>query len=60
MREEFESASVHPYKTSLVTKLGWYLPSGKAIHACIALPYMLAIIIFSAYMIIRALIDCFS
>lgn len=52
MRGEWERASRPVQKTSLITKIGWYLPSGKAIQACIALPFLaIQLIVFIVYTI---------
>ena len=59
MREEWEKASRPVQKTSLITKIGWYLPSGKAIQACIALPYIIIGVTASIAMILYKLIDSF-
>lgn len=59
MREEWEKASRPVQKTSLITKIGWYLPSGKAIQACIALPYIIIGVTASIAMMLYKLIDSF-
>nr|DAH70666.1 MAG TPA: hypothetical protein [Caudoviricetes sp.] len=59
MREEWERASRPVQKTSLITKIGWYLPSGKAIQACIALPYIIIGVTASIAMMLYKLIDSF-
>ena len=59
MREEWEKASRPVQKTSLITKIGWYLPSGKAIQACIALPYIVIGATASIAMMLYKLIDSF-
>lgn len=59
MREEWEKASRPVQKTSLITKMGWYLPSGKAIQACIALPYIIIGVTASIAMMLYKLIDSF-
>lgn len=59
MREEWEKASRPVQKTSLFTKIGWYLPSGKAIQACIALPYIIIGVTASIAMMLYKLIDSF-
>lgn len=59
MREEWEKASRPIQKTSLVTKIGWYLPSGKAIQACIALPYIIIVTTISVAMMLYKLIESF-
>ena len=59
MREEWEKASQPEQKISLITKIGWYLPSGKAIQACIALPYIIIGVTASIAMMLYKLIDSF-
>ena len=59
MREEWKKASRPVQKTSLITKIGWYLPSGKAIQACIALPYIIIGVTASIAMMLYKLIDSF-
>ena len=59
MREEWEKASRPVQKTSLITKIGWYLPSGKAIQACIALPYIIIGVTASIAMMLYKIIDSF-
>ena len=59
MKDEWLRASRPEQKISLITKLGWYLPSGKAIQACIGLPYAIIIITGSMAMMIYKLIDSF-
>ena len=59
MREEWKRASRPVQKTSLITKIGWYLPSGKAIQACIALPYIIIGVTASIAMMLYKLIDSF-
>ena len=59
MREERQRASGPEQKISLITKIGWYLPSGKAIKACIGLPYAIIIITGSIVMMLYKLIDSF-
>lgn len=59
MREEWEKASRPVQKTSLITKIGWYLPSGKAIQACIVLPYIIIGVTASIAMMLYKLIDSF-
>lgn len=59
MKEEWLRASRPVQKTSLITKIGWYLPSGKAIQACIALPYIIIGVTASIAMMLYKLIDSF-
>lgn len=59
MREEWLRASQPVQKTSLITKIGWYLPSGKAIQACIGLPYAIIVTTVSVAMMLYKLIDSF-
>ena len=59
MREERQRASRPEQKISLITKIGWYLPSGKAIQAYIALPYIIIKITASIAMMLYKLIDSF-
>lgn len=59
MREERLRASRPKQKISLITKIGWYLPSGKAIQACIGLPYAIIITTVSVAMMLYKLIDSF-
>lgn len=59
MREEWERASRPEKKISLVAKIGWYLPSGKAIQACIALPYIIIVTTTSVAMMLCKLIESF-
>lgn len=59
MREEWERASRPEQKISLVTKIGWYLPSGKAIQACITLLYIIIVTTTSVAMMMYKLIESF-
>lgn len=59
MKDEWLRASRPVQKTSLITKIGWYLPSGKAIQACIALPYIIIGVTASIAMMLYKLIDSF-
>lgn len=59
MKNEWLRASRPVQKTSLITKIGWYLPSGKAIQACIALPYIIIGVTASIAMMLYKLIDSF-
>ena len=59
MKNEWLRASRPVQKTSLITKTGWYLPSGKAIQACIALPYIIIGVTASIAMMLYKLIDSF-
>ena len=59
MKDEWLRASRPVQKTSLITKIGWYLPSGKAIQACIALPYIVIGVTASIAMMLYKLIDSF-
>lgn len=59
MKDEWLRASRPVQKTSLITKIGWHLPSGKAIQACIALPYIIIGVTASIAMMLYKLIDSF-
>ena len=59
MKDEWLRASRPEQKISLITKIGWYLPSGKAIQACIALPYIIIGVTASIAMMLYKLIDSF-
>lgn len=59
MKDEWLRASRPVQKTSPITKIGWYLPSGKAIQACIGLPYAIIITTASVAMMLYKLIDSF-
>lgn len=59
MKDEWLRASRPVQKTSLITKIGWYLPSGKAIQACIALPYIIIGVTASIAMMLYKLIESF-
>ena len=59
MKEEQQRALRPKRKTSLTTKIGWYLPSGKAIQACIALPYIIIGTTISIGMMFCKLVESF-